>query len=72
MKIMYILYDMGRLSDAFVIVELPKDITGGPWYSEQEFDVGFVDAVSQFVGKVLAEEVGDWVVSQVASRTGHK
>jgi singapore isolate B (sub-type 7) whole genome shotgun sequence assembly, scaffold_7 len=71
MKIMYILYDMGRLSDAFVIVELPKDITGGPWYSEQEFDVGFVDAVSQFVGKVLAEEVGDWVVSQVASRTGH-
>lgn len=59
MKIMYILYDMGRLSDAFVIVELPKDITGGPWYSEQEFDVGFVDAVSQFVGKVLAEEVGD-------------
>ncbi|KAK8795171.1 hypothetical protein WA588_004020, partial [Blastocystis sp. NMH] len=46
MKIMYILYDM----------ELPKDITGGPWYSEQEFDVGFVDAVSQFVGKVLAEE----------------
>ena len=70
MKIMYILYDMGRLSDAFVIVELPKDITGGPWYSEQEF-VGFVDAVSQFVGKVLAEEVGDWVVSQVASRTGH-
>jgi len=68
---MYILYDMGRLSDAFVIVELPKDITGGPWYSEQEFDVGFVDAVSQFVGKVLAEEVGDWVVSQVASRTGH-
>ena len=71
MKIMYILYDMGRLSDAFVIVELPKDITGGPWYSEQEFDVGFVDAVSQFVGKVLAVEVGDWVVSQVASRTGH-
>lgn len=71
MKIMYILYDMGRLSDAFVIVELPKDITGGPWYSEQEFDVGFVDAVFQFVGKVLAEEVGDWVVSQVASRTGH-
>ena len=71
MKIMYILYDMGRLSDAFVIVELPKDVTGGPWYSEQEFDVGFVDAVSQFVGKVLAEEVGDWVVSQVASRTGH-
>ena len=71
MKIMYILYDMGRLSDAFVSVELPKDITGGPWYSEQEFDVGFVDAVSQFVGKVLAEEVGDWVVSQVASRTGH-
>ena len=71
MKIMYILYDMGRLSDAFVIVELPKDITGGPWYSEQEFDVGFVDAVSQFVGKVLAEEVGDWVVSQVASWTGH-
>ena len=71
MKIMYILYDMGRLSDAFVIVELPKDITGGPWYSEQEFDVGFVDAVSQFVGKVLAEEVGDWVVSQVPSRTGH-
>ena len=71
MKIMYILYDMGRLSDAFVIVELPKDITGGPWYSEQEFDVGFVDAVSQFVGKVLAEEVGDWVVSQVASQTGH-
>ena len=71
MKIMYILYDMGRLSDAFVIVELPKDITGGPWYSGQEFDVGFVDAVSQFVGKVLAEEVGDWVVSQVASRTGH-
>ena len=71
MKIMYILYDMGRLSDAFVIVELPKDITGGRWYSEQEFDVGFVDAVSQFVGKVLAEEVGDWVVSQVASRTGH-
>ena len=71
MKIMYILYDMGRLSDVFVIVELPKDITGGPWYSEQEFDVGFVDAVSQFVGKVLAEEVGDWVVSQVASRTGH-
>ena len=71
MKIMYIIYDMGRLSDAFVIVELPKDITGGPWYSEQEFDVGFVDAVSQFVGKVLAEEVGDWVVSQVASRTGH-
>ena len=71
MKIMYILYDMGRLSDAFVIVELPKDITGGPWYSEQEFDVGFLDAVSQFVGKVLAEEVGDWVVSQVASRTGH-
>ena len=53
------------------VVELPKDITGGPWYSEQEFDVGFVDAVSQFVGKVLAEEVGDWVVSQVASRTGH-
>ena len=38
-------------------IELPKDITGGPWYSEQEFDVGFVDAVSQFVGKVLAEEV---------------
>ena len=71
MKIMYILYDMGRLSDAFVIVELPKDITGGPWYSEQEFDVGFVDAVSQFVGKVLAGEVGGWVVSQVASRTGH-
>ena len=71
MKIMYILYDMGRLSDAFVIVELPKDITGGPWYSEQEIDVGFVDAVSQFVGKGLAEEVGDWVVSQVASRTGH-
>ena len=68
---MYILYDMGRLSDAFVIVELPKDITGGPWYSEQGFDVGFVDAVSQFVGKVLAEEVGDWGVSQVASRTGH-
>ena len=68
---MYILYDMGRPSDAFAIVELPKDITGGPWYSEQEFDVGFVDAVSQFVGKVLAEEVGDGVVSQVAPRTGH-
>lgn len=71
MKIMYILYDMGRLSDAFVIVELPKDITGGPWYSEQEFDVGFVDAVSQFVGKFWRKRMGDWVVSQVASRTGH-
>ena len=57
MKIMYILYDMGEFWCALLFIELPKDITGGPWYSEQEFDVGFVDAVSQFVGKVLAEEV---------------
>ena len=35
----------------------PKGHYWGTLYSEQEFDVGFVDAVSQFVGKVLAEEV---------------
>ena len=60
--------------DFYVVatVELPKDITGGPWYSEQEFDVGFVDAVSQFVGKVLAEEVRTSGFSHVASRTGHQ
>ncbi|KAK8824166.1 DNA-directed RNA polymerase III subunit RPC6-like protein [Blastocystis sp. ATCC 50177/Nand II] len=46
MKIMYILYDM----------ELPKDITGGPWYFEQEFDTEFVDIISQFVRKILTEE----------------
>lgn len=38
-------------------LELPKDITGGPWYFEQEFDTVFVDVVSQFVQKILAEEV---------------
>ena len=39
------------------ILELPKDITGGPWYFEQEFDTEFVDIISQFVRKVLTEEV---------------
>ena len=38
-------------------LELPKDVTGGPWYVEQEFDTEFVDIISQFVEKVLMKEV---------------
>lgn len=48
---------------------------GGPWYSEQEFDVAFVEAISQFVGKVLAEEVLTFKFilpsSSIASWTGY-
>lgn len=46
MKIMYILFDK----------ELPKDITGGPWYVEQEFDLEFISVMSKFVQKVLRED----------------
>lgn len=45
---------------------------GGPWYSEQEFDVAFVEAISQFVGKVLAEEVFivQFILPSSSSRMG--
>ena len=38
-------------------LELPKDITGGPWYVEQEFDLEFINVMSTFVQKVLREDV---------------
>ena len=40
-----------------LFVEPPKDLMGGPWYSDQEFDVAFVDIASKFVVQVLTEEV---------------
>lgn len=47
----------------FLPPELPKDITGGPWYVEQEFDLEFINVMSTFVQKVLREDVrmlGAW------------
>ena len=38
-------------------LELPKDISGGPWYVEQEFDLEFISVMSKFVQKVLREDV---------------
>lgn len=56
-KKLYILYDMGTCYLFDVILELPKDVTGGPWYVEQEFDMEFVDVISHFVEKFLPEDV---------------
>jgi DNA-directed RNA polymerase III subunit RPC6 len=40
----YMLYDM-----------MPSaEITGGPWYSEQEFDHAFVESLSKFVFQCVA------------------
>lgn len=30
-----------------------KDVTGGPWYTEQELDQDFIDGIAQFVVRVL-------------------
>lgn len=57
MKIMYILYDKGTFLAQLLPLELPKDITGGPWYVEQEFDLEFINVMSTFVQKVLREDV---------------
>lgn len=43
-KKLYMLYDM----------QPAKEITGGPWYSEQEFDHEFVGALSDFIVRAVA------------------
>ena len=40
-----------------LFVEPPKDLMGGPWYSDQEFDVAFVDTASRLISIILSEEV---------------
>lgn len=44
-KKLYMLYDMAPA----------KEISGGPWYSEQEFDHGFVSTLREYVLQVVRE-----------------
>lgn len=45
-KKLYMLYD----------VVPSRDITGGPWYNDQEFDHGFIETVCHFVIQVIRKE----------------
>jgi len=38
-----------------------KDITGGPWYTDQEFDVEFVETIRAYIIKGLYERGMDSV-----------
>lgn len=38
-------------------LEPSQDITGGPWYSENEFDIAFIEAHAQAILKYIREAV---------------
>ncbi|TDH70721.1 hypothetical protein CCR75_004240 [Bremia lactucae] len=66
-KKLYMLFDLGKLLSFKVIFPLfckqtlplsieivpSTEITGGPWYNEQEFDHVFIDTLSTFVYEVI-------------------
>eukprot|EP01038_Epipyxis_sp_PR26KG_P005909 gene5909-8152_t len=45
-KILYMLYEMVPA----------KEVTGGPWYSDHEFDHDFVSALSDFIVKIVEKQ----------------
>ncbi|RLN47477.1 hypothetical protein BBJ28_00004222 [Nothophytophthora sp. Chile5] len=55
-KKLFMLFDLGNALSVRLIVP-STEITGGPWYNEQEFDHVFIDTLSTFVYEVIKASV---------------
>ncbi len=47
-----------------------KDITGGPWYTDQEFDHEFIDALNNFILELIST-VGMISINAICERVRH-